>query len=112
VTEVYPLPNTEQSPVRYLADPQAQLDAMLAIEESGLEIVGIYHSHPDAPAFPSPTDVAMAAYPNAVHLIISLMEGKQPVFGAFWIRNGEITPVDIIIDAGRAVRGREAAGSW
>jgi proteasome lid subunit RPN8/RPN11 len=105
VTRIYPLPNTEQSPVRYLAEPQAQLDAMLEIEERGDEIVGIYHSHLNAPAYPSPTDVAMAAYPDAVHLIVSLADAGSPVLGAFHIQNGNIAEADIVIGSPEPVRG-------
>jgi len=32
----------------------------------------IYHSHPHAPATPSTTDIELANYPDALHLIISL----------------------------------------
>ncbi|MFW6115884.1 MAG: M67 family metallopeptidase [Chloroflexota bacterium] len=99
VETVYPLLNTEQSGVRYLAEPQAQLDAMLEIEDTGREIVGIYHSHIGAPAYPSPRDVEMATYPSAIYLIVSLTGGKPPVLGAFRIRDGEVTEVDVSIES-------------
>jgi len=38
-------------------------------------VLGFYHSHPHSPAWPSPTDAAEAAYPEAVHLIVGLNEG-------------------------------------
>jgi proteasome lid subunit RPN8/RPN11 len=79
---------------------------MLAIEARGWEIVGIYHSHLNAPAYPSPTDVAMAAYPDAVYLIVSLSDGKPPVLGAFHIRDGEIEEVDMVIEGPEAVTTR------
>lgn len=99
VESVHPLPNAEQSGVRYLAEPQAQLDAMLEIEDKGQEIVGIYHSHIGAPAHPSRRDVEMATYPSAIYLIVSLTGGKPPVLGAFRIRDGEVTEVDISIES-------------
>jgi len=105
VERVYPLPNAEQSPIRYLAEPQAQVDAMLDIEERGDEILGIYHSHLDAPAYPSATDVAIAAYPDAVYLIVSLAEGSSPVLGAFRIEDGTISEVDIAIESPAPVGG-------
>lgn len=42
---------------------------MLRIEGLGLDLVGIYHSHPSGPPGPSPTDFADAAYPEAAYLI-------------------------------------------
>jgi proteasome lid subunit RPN8/RPN11 len=105
VEKVYPLPNTERSPVRYLAEPQAQVDAMLEIEERGQEILGIYHSHLDAPAYPSATDVSMAAYPDAVYLIVSLIDNNSPVLGAFHIRDRQIEEVDIAVESPEQVEG-------
>jgi proteasome lid subunit RPN8/RPN11 len=105
VDRVYPLPNAERSPVRYLAEPQAQVDAMLEIEERGHEIVGIYHSHLDAPAYPSPTDVALAAYPDAVYLIVSLADVDSPVLGAFRIQDSTVEEVDIAIKSPEQVTG-------
>ena len=98
VEKVYRLINTEQSPVRYLAHPQAQLDAMLEMEGRSREIVGIYHSHVDAPAYPSLIDVEMAYYPDAIYLIVSLADEENPVLGAFRIRDKRIEEADIIIE--------------
>ncbi|HZD56017.1 MAG TPA: M67 family metallopeptidase [Anaerolineales bacterium] len=67
--EVIPVTNALHSPVRYRMDPNEQLEAFNRIEELGLEIVAIYHSHPSGPSYPSPTDVGEAFYPEAVYLI-------------------------------------------
>jgi proteasome lid subunit RPN8/RPN11 len=98
VEKVYCLVNAEQSPVRYLAEPQGQLDAMLDMEDRSQEIVAIYHSHVDAPAYPSAIDVEMAYYPDAIALIVSLADPENPVLGAFRIREERIEEADIVIE--------------
>ncbi|MFO8061286.1 MAG: M67 family metallopeptidase [Bacillota bacterium] len=105
VTRVYALPNTEESSVRYLAEPQAQVNAMLEIEEQGDQLIGIYHSHIDAPPYPSPRDVAMAHYPEAVYVIVSLTEGEPPALGGYRISGGEIQEVALAIGRPERVRG-------
>lgn len=105
VDRVYPLPNTAESGHRYLAEPQAQVDAMLAIEERGSQIIGIYHSHLDAPAYPSPTDVDMAAYPRAVYVIVSLSDEEDPILGGFCIREGDVEEVTILIEDQQPIEG-------
>jgi proteasome lid subunit RPN8/RPN11 len=50
----------ERSRDRYELDPEAFLAADHAAREEGLEIVGIWHSHPGAPAMPSLTDLERA----------------------------------------------------
>ncbi len=97
VEEVYPLPNVEKSPFRYRADPEAQFRAMVDIEEKGLEILGIYHSHPSFPPYPSATDIEMAYYPEAVYLIISLRDPERPQFRAFSLAGDQPEEVEVEI---------------
>jgi proteasome lid subunit RPN8/RPN11 len=48
--------NRDRARDRYDLDPNDFLAADLAARAQGLEIVGIWHSHPDHPARPSETD--------------------------------------------------------
>lgn len=60
------------------------LAKQIEFEEAGLELVAIYHSHPQGPAFPSETDLQRAAYyPDAIYLICSLADREHPVLQAF-----------------------------
>ena len=52
--------NRERAHDRYELDPRDFMQAELAAREAGLEVVGIWHSHPDHPAEPSETDRAAA----------------------------------------------------
>jgi proteasome lid subunit RPN8/RPN11 len=71
VHEVLPVRNSAQSPVRFRMDPQEQIDKLFWMEEQGLSLVGIYHSHPTGPYQPSQTDLREAAYPDAAYLVWS-----------------------------------------
>ena len=64
--------NIAASPTRFLIDPKDHFAARRAARRRGLEVLGFYHSHPHSPAWPSPTDVTEAAYPDSVYLIVSL----------------------------------------
>lgn len=97
VEKVYPLPNAERSPVRYRAEPEAQLRAMTEIEEKGWEIVGIYHSHPWGPPYPSQVDIEMAYYPEAVYLVVSLSDPQRPVVKAFNLAKRPFEEVELEI---------------
>lgn len=94
VTHVLPAINIAENPTaEYLMDPHDQLRHFQAIEEQGLELLGIYHSHPISPAYPSPTDLTMAYYPETVYAIISLTQGDGPVLRAFRLVDGEVSEV-------------------
>jgi proteasome lid subunit RPN8/RPN11 len=46
-----------------------------AAREQGLDVVGIYHSHPDHPARPSETDLEEATFPGYTYVIVSVHDG-------------------------------------
>ena len=52
--------NRDRPRDRFELDPVAFLKADQAARSAGLEVVGIWHSHPDHPAVPSRTDLAGA----------------------------------------------------
>jgi len=94
VLHILPAINVADNPkVEYLMEPHDQLRHFQAMEEEGLELLGIYHSHPSSPAYPSPTDLSMAYYPEAVYVIASLAQRENPVLRAFRILDGQISEV-------------------
>jgi proteasome lid subunit RPN8/RPN11 len=86
----YPIDNTALDQARrYRMDPKEQIDAMRNMRENGEELIAIYHSHPHAPALPSATDLAEAAYADAAYLIVSLNTVGVLEITAFRISNRE-----------------------
>lgn len=94
---VYRARNAEASPLRYNLDPQDQFRIMTEMEERGEELAAIYHSHTASPAYPSQTDINLAAYPDALYLIVSLAEGERELRG-YRIDDGEVTEVELEFD--------------
>lgn len=52
--------NRERAADRFQLDPQGYQRIDRELRGSGHEIIGVYHSHPDCPAKPSPTDLENA----------------------------------------------------
>ncbi|HEU4980990.1 MAG TPA: M67 family metallopeptidase [Solirubrobacterales bacterium] len=94
---VYRARNAEASPLRYNLDPRDQFRIMSEMEERGEDLSAIYHSHTASPAYPSQTDINLAAYPDALYLIVSLAEGEEPLRG-FTITDGEVTEVELTVE--------------
>ncbi len=67
--------NTERAHDRYELDPLSFNSADTAAREKNLNIVGIYHSHPDHPARPSETD-RVRAWGGWGYLIMSIEKGS------------------------------------
>ena len=68
---------------------------MREIRAAGLELLGIYHSHPNGKNEPSPRDIAWAYYPDAAYFIISPLAGALQPIRAFSIREGCVKELEI-----------------
>jgi proteasome lid subunit RPN8/RPN11 len=80
----------------YEIDPAQLIDLEFReLPAHDAEIVAIYHSHPESPAYPSATDVELAYWPDAVFLICSLANRDRPEIRGFRIRNGAIDEVTL-----------------
>jgi len=66
-------------------DPKVRFDLMRALEarDDGSEIIGHYHSHPNHPAEPSATDLAMTYEVNFIWLICSVTKDGATALNAF-----------------------------
>lgn len=102
VERLYPVKNADASPVHYTLDPGEQLAALTDIDDRGLELTGIYHSHTHTRAYPSATDVRMAQvslrfYPDTQYVILSLAVPASPEVHAFRIEGETINeqPLEI-----------------
>jgi proteasome lid subunit RPN8/RPN11 len=95
---VYRSINAEASPLRYSLDANDQFRIVREMEDRGEELAGIYHSHTASAPYPSQTDVNLAAYPDAVYVIVSLQDPETPQIRAFWIRDGEIEETEIDVN--------------
>ena len=85
VQKSFEIKNVESSSVQFLMDPQEQLHTFEVMENSSMEMVAIYHSHPRTIPFPSETDVEKTFDPEMLSIIISLKEKEGPVVRAFRI---------------------------
>lgn len=96
VEQTVPVTNADHSPFRFRMDPRQQIEAMLALEAQGLDLIGIYHSHPNGPEGPSAIDLEEAAYPEALYLILSSPAGDWQG-RAFRIREGSGREIPFVV---------------
>ena len=96
ITDRHPLRNDADRPeTRYFATPEELFAAMRRIRDADQKLLGIYHSHPRTPAYPSSADVEMAFYPEAVYFIISLEPRVD--LRAYRIGGAKIDSVEVVI---------------
>ena len=87
VTEVVHAGNerTDSARNRYLIDPLAYMKIERDADKRGLQVLGIYHSHPDVAARPSQFDLDHA-WPNLSYLIVSVCKGKAVETNSWLLR--------------------------
>jgi [CysO sulfur-carrier protein]-S-L-cysteine hydrolase len=104
VERLYRLTNAAASPVFYRPDDREMLAAIDDMDQHGLDLLGIFHSHVATRPYPSPTDVSQARYPDAVYVIVGLADRDNPETRGYLIRksdwgadDGRIEEVDLVV---------------
>ncbi len=92
----FPAMPDEPSPFYYRIEARDQIRIMNEIDDAGLDLIGIYHSHTSSPAFPSRTDAEQAFWPDATYVIVSLANSEPDVRG-YRIADMDVTeePIEI-----------------
>jgi [CysO sulfur-carrier protein]-S-L-cysteine hydrolase len=90
--------NAERSPTFYRFDSAEQFRVWRQMDERDEEPVVIYHSHTATEAYPSRTDIALAAEPGAHYVLVSTRDPQTTEFRSYRIRDNEVTeePVTVV----------------
>lgn len=97
-SHIYPITNIAEDKQRHFElDPAQQIKAMKTMREANEELFAIYHSHPHAPAEPSASDIQQSSYPDALYLIISLDTKGVLEMRGFYLRDGTVEGVELVI---------------
>ena len=105
VEKVYLMKNAKPGPDYYEMDPEEQFRVMKDIRDKGLVMVGMFHSHPSGHAYPSSVDVEKAYwpgteipnYPDAIYMIVSLMDRSKPTARGFSIEEGKVAEISLSV---------------
>ncbi|MHC4204694.1 MAG: M67 family metallopeptidase [Planctomycetota bacterium] len=100
VEKLYKMTNVEQRRDHFMMAPAEQFAAVKDIRLASLDLLAVYHSHPETPARPSTEDIRFALTPGIIHVIVSLQSDNGPVIKGFQIDGGSINevPVKIVED--------------
>ena len=103
VMKTYPMSNVEASPFRFSMDPVELVQVDSEAGENDWELLAIYHSHTGSEAYPSDTDVRIAAgtaglWPDVRYVLVSLMDMNNPVVRIFEISDGRVIaePLEVV----------------
>ena len=81
--------------IRGHRNPKELFQLTREIRAAGLELLGIYHSHPNGQNEPSPRDIEQAYYPDVAYFIVSPQQDAEKPLRAFSIINGQVSELEI-----------------
>ena len=90
ITEIFPAANALASATQFEIAPAELFRIFRAMRATGLDHLGIYHSHPAGPPTPSATEVERAFYPDAAYFILAPGSVK-----AFVFRDGTFVELEV-----------------
>ena len=97
VEKLYTMTNVDRSSDHFMMAPEEQFAVVKDLRSMSLEMLAIYHSHPETPARPSAEDVRLALTPDVMYVIVSLQDGDVPVVKGFLIEESNIVTVTVEI---------------
>ena len=101
---VYRATNIHASPLRYEIEPGEMYRLLSEIEDGGLQLGAIYHSHTRSAPYPSQTDINIAVppelgeplWPGTTYLIVGVADA-EPELRGYRIDGAGVTEVELEI---------------
>ena len=97
VAKLYKMTNVDNRSDHFLMEPKEQFAVVKDIRAAGLEMLAIYHSHPQTPASLSAEDIRLALAPDMIYVIVSHQDAKRPDVKGFFIEDDMATEVPVRI---------------
>lgn len=97
VEKLYVMTNADRSSDHFMMEPEEQFAVVKDIRSASLEMLAIYHSHPETTARPSAEDIRLALTPDVIYVIVSLQDVRAPVVKGFLIEEHNISTVPVEI---------------
>jgi [CysO sulfur-carrier protein]-S-L-cysteine hydrolase len=95
ITRIVPAPNALASASAYEIAAKDLFRLIRAIRAEGLDLMGIYHSHPDGKNEPSARDIEQAYYPDVAYFIVSPHAHALKSIRAFTICESRVAEIEI-----------------
>lgn len=97
VLAIYPMTNTDASRDHFMMEPREQFFVVKALRSQELEMLAVYHSHPETPARLSDEDLRLALTPGISYVIVSLADPSAPEVRSFRIADKKVGSKELII---------------
>ncbi len=97
IDKFYEMTNADASPEHFTMLPEEQFTAIKDMRVNGIEMLAIWHSHPETPPRMSEEDIKLAYTPGIVHVILSLAEKSNCEIKGYQVNDGVPQQIDVEI---------------
>ncbi len=97
IDKFYEMTNADASPEHFTMLPEEQFTAIKDMRVNGIEMLAIWHSHPETPPRMSEEDIKLAYTPGIVHVILSLAEKSNREIKGYQVNDGVPQQIDVEI---------------
>ena len=94
ITRQFAMTNVDHAQDHFTFDPKEQFKAVKDARNEGLQMLSVYHSHPESPARLSEEDVRLLNDPNMIYIIVSLAD-QTPDVKAYRLHKPDAQSVEI-----------------
>jgi proteasome lid subunit RPN8/RPN11 len=94
ITTFYPMTNIDKSPEHFSFDPKEQFIVVKDARAKGLDLISVYHSHPETPARLSEEDIRLLNDPGMIYIIVSFMQ-QTPDAKAYRLIKSDESKIEI-----------------
>jgi proteasome lid subunit RPN8/RPN11 len=97
---VVSIPNASLAPREFFEmERQAMIDAIMVLQRNNMEVIAIFHSHPDGDERLSEHDIQQATWPDVIYIVVAVSAHGDVEFGVWEIRDGQAYAADVeVID--------------
>ncbi len=95
-TQFFELYNADESNEHYRMLPEEQFAAVREMRSQGLQLLAIWHSHPETPPRMPAEDLRLAYTPNVAYIILSLANPIVPEMRGFVVEDG--APEEVAVE--------------
>ncbi len=89
ISEIFPVENIDKSSIHYTMAPEDQFRVIKEARKNSIDILAVYHSHPETPARMSDEDIRLAYDKEINYIILSLFENKNDI-RSFSVKSGNV----------------------
>ena len=101
VEKLYKMTNVDNSSSHFMMEPTEQFAVVKDVRSASLELLAIYHSHPETLARPSAENIRLALTPDVIYVIVSLQDANAAAVKGFLLEDGTVTKVPVEILEGQ-----------